>query len=196
MFTYDGAYPIQIAMNTFIRFISVLGLTASISTAAGLSAQPLHAAERVVLKYRTYERSISVNELSDLAETGTVSPALRAHLRLAGERPQTLRQALNQEVEVNQVFLDRALNSPLGNVAVDEVSKSIHTRSRRGDRQAMRAALVLSAEGDNRIQLIEVIENYPTEAVYVEGDRLMESYNQLSALQRQWQRIQDQIGRF
>jgi hypothetical protein len=183
-------------MNNFIRFASVLGLSAGLSLATVFGQLPLNAAERVVLRYLGHERSIAVSELSDLAETGTVSPALRAHLRLAGRDPETLRDGLNREVEVNQVFLDRALNNPLGNVVVDEVSKSIHTRSRRGDRQAMRAALVLSAAGDDRIRLIEVIENYPTEAVYVEGDRLIDGYNQLARLQRQWERIQDNIGWF
>jgi hypothetical protein len=43
--------------------------------------------------------------------------------------------------------------------------------------------LVVSASKDRQITLIEVIENYPTNEIEVEGDRLEAAYRQLRRLQ-------------
>jgi len=82
---------------------------------------------------------------------------------------------LTESVKVNPVFLDRILNSPIGNVVLDEISQVIHTASRRPDRQALRSALVLSASRDREITLIETIQNYPT-VMEVEGERLESAF--------------------
>ena len=151
------------------------------------------AAERVILSYRVFEANLSVSELTDLAETGTVSPGLRAHLRLANRDPEEIRETLNQEATVNPQFLDRALNSSPGEVALDRLGEAIHTPSRRANRQALRAALVMSAQDDGQVSLIEVIQNYPTEEVHVDGDRLVAAYNQIQNLQNSQEQIQNQI---
>jgi Alpha/beta hydrolase of unknown function (DUF1400) len=142
------------------------------------------AAERVILKYRIFQASISVDELTTLAETGEVSPALSTHLELAQKDPEDLRQALNREVEVSPAFLDRALNSSLGNGVLDRLGEVIYPSSGEASRQALRSALVLSAEDDSQVSAIEVIQNYPTQEIYVNGDRIVAVYNQINAFQR------------
>jgi hypothetical protein len=154
------------------------------------------AAERVILRYRILQASVSVDELTELAETGRTSPALRAHLRLAGRDPQELRHVLNQEAEVNPLLLDQVLNNPVGDRALDQVGRAIHTPSERGNREALRAALVLSAEDDSRVSLIEVLQNYPTEEVHVNGNRLEAAYNQLAAIQTRIETILEGTGLF
>lgn len=151
-----------------------------------------NAAEQVVLKYRIFRESISVEELSTFAETGELSKSLQINFALARQDPKAIRQYLTQPVQVNVVFLDRVLNSLVGNVIVDQVSQVVHTPSRTADRQAMRSALVLSARGDNSITLMETIQNYPTSQVQVEGDRLESAYLQLRRLEG---RLQDLLGR-
>jgi Alpha/beta hydrolase of unknown function (DUF1400) len=152
---------------------------------------PAFAAEQVVLKYGIFRESLSVKELSTFAQTGELSPSLRVNLALARQNPKAIRQYLTQPVKINPVFLDRVLNSPVGNVILDQISQVIHTPSRRADRQAVRAALVLSASQDGQVSLIEIIENYPTEEVEVEGDRLESAYRQLRRLQTS---LQDLFG--
>lgn len=141
-----------------------------------------NAAEQVVLKYLIFRQSVSVEELSTFAETGELSRSLQVNLGLAKQDPKVVRQYLTEPVEVNLIFLDRVLNSPVGNILLDELSQFVHTPSRRGDRQALRSALVLSASGDNTISLIEVIQKYPTAQVEVEGERLESAYRQLLRL--------------
>lgn len=93
-----------------------------------------------------------------------------------------IRFYLIEPVKVNPVFLDRVLNSRIGNVILDEVSQVIHTPSGRADRQALRAALVLSASRDGEIMLVEIIQNYPTPEVKVEGERLESAFRLLRRL--------------
>ncbi|WP_366933218.1 alpha/beta hydrolase [Nostoc sp. NMS7] len=50
------------------------------------------------------------------------------------------------------------------------MSKVIYIPSQRADRQALRAALLLSASQDRLVSLIEIIKNYPTNELEVEVD--------------------------
>ncbi len=141
------------------------------------------AAEQVGLKYGIFRESISVEELSTFAKTGELSRSLRVNFALAQQDPKTIRPYLTTPVKVDVVILDRILNSLIGNVILDQLSQVIHTPSRTADRQALRAALVLSASEDGQVTLLEIIENYPTTNVEVDGERLENAYHQLRRLQ-------------
>jgi hypothetical protein len=153
------------------------------STCLLFLSTPAFAAERVVLNYGIFRESLSVEELSTFAQTGELSRSLRINFALARQDPKAIRQYLTEPVKVNVVFLDRVLNSRIGNIILDQISQVIYTPSRRADRQALRAALVLSASQDGQVSLIEIIENYPTNEVEVDGDRLESAYRQLRRLQ-------------
>ncbi|HEY9799894.1 MAG TPA: alpha/beta hydrolase [Leptolyngbyaceae cyanobacterium] len=148
-----------------------------------LTSNYVLAAKTVVVEYKIFNESIAVDELSTFARTGKLSNSLRINLALARKEPQVIRQYLTTPVKVSPVFLDRVLNSPVGGIILDELSQVIHTPSRRADRQALRSALVLSAVGDEQVSLIEIIENYPTPYVKVDGERLESAYRQLRRLQ-------------
>lgn len=135
---------------------------------------PADAAESVVLKYNILRESVSVPELSNFAKTGELSNSLQTYLRLAKREPEELRRVLRQEFNVNPIFLYQLLNSRIGEVMLDQVSEVVHTPTNRANRESLRGALVSSALSDGKITLIEVLENYPTPEVHVEGDRLVE----------------------
>jgi hypothetical protein len=168
-----------------------LRLTFLIIAASGICFPyfPAFAAERVVLKYRIIRESIAVKDLSSFAQTGKPSTSLRVYFALARQEPEKVRQYLTTPVKVSPLVVDRVLNSPVGNVLLDQISQVIHTPSRKADRQAMRSALLLSATKDGQISLIEVIENYPTTDVEVDGNRLESAYRQLLRLQGSLQNI-------
>ncbi|MBA2748787.1 MAG: alpha/beta hydrolase [Tatlockia sp.] len=188
-------------LSSFLR----RGLALTAILAIALSSGSAFAAEQVVLKYRIFRSSISVKELTNFAQTGELSTSLRVNLALAKQNPKVIRQYLTQPVAVNIRLLDRVLNSPVGNVVLDQISEAIHTPSRTADRQALRAALILSASRDypdssgqnsrNTISLIEIIQNYPTSEVEVEGEVLERAYRQLSQLAGTLQDLQQRIPR-
>ena len=188
-------------LSSFLRRSLILSVTLAIT----LSSKSAFAAEQVVLKYRIFRSSISVKELTNFAQTGELSTSLRVNLALAKQNPKAIRQYLTQPVAVNIRLLDRVLNSPVGNVVLDQISEAIHTPSRKADRQALRAALILSASRDypsgstvnsrNSISLIEIIQNYPTSEVEVEWEVLERAYRQLSQLAGTLQDLQQRIPR-
>lgn len=142
-------------------------------------ASRTQAAESVILQYGILQGSISVEELSTFALSGELSSSLKSYLRLSDTKPEDLRKVLTKEVDLDGVSLSRTLNSLPGEILLDQVGTIIRPRSRRASRQALRAALVNSALSDDQITLIEVIENYPTDEIYVEGDRLVNAYNSI-----------------
>ncbi|MBN3878242.1 MAG: alpha/beta hydrolase [Nostoc sp. JL23] len=158
---------------------------------------PAFAAERVVLKYGVFRESLSGEELSTFSQTGELSRSLKVNLALARQDPKAIRQYLTKPVKVNPVFLDKVLNSQIGNIIFDQISQVTYTLSRRADRQALRAALVISASQNRQVSLIEIIKNYPTNEVEVDGvvyrrrHRSESAYRQLRRLQTN---LQDLFG--
>jgi hypothetical protein len=141
-----------------------------------------HGAEYVVLKYSILRESISVKELGELSRTGKVSPTLQFYLKLANKDPKELQRWLNRPFAVEQTTLSKVLNSFVGGYVLNQVGEVIHTPSKRANKEALRGAIITAAENDNSVQLIEVLENYPTKEVHLEGDRLMELYQTVQDL--------------
>ncbi len=156
-----------------IAALSSLGLSV-------LGGLPGRAAESVLIKYRGFSRSVPVADLATLAETGEPSRSLGALLAMAGQEPDGLRSLLIRPLPADPVLLDRSLNSPPGEWMLDQLGQSIHTRAGDANRQALRAALVLSASDDGQLTLLEVLQNYPTADVVLEGDRIQATYNRLA----------------
>ena len=148
-----------------------------------LLGTPALAAERVILKYNILRQPIKVEELSTFAQTGKLSTLLQVTILLAGQDPNIIRQYLTTPIKISPVVLDKVLSSEIGVSTLDELSQVIHTRSRQGDRQALRSAFVASASLDEQITLLEILQNYPAAEVEIEADRLESAYRQLRRLQ-------------
>jgi hypothetical protein len=158
------------------RFLSLIGSAIALFS---FNSLPLAAAEKVILKYSILRESISVEELGVLARTGEPSDALKSYLNLAKKEPKDLQTILYLPVAVEPVFISKLLNSYPGELLLDRLSEVIHTPSGRASRESLRGALITSALNDRNVRLIEVLENYPTAELHVDGDRLMEIYQHL-----------------
>ncbi len=150
---------------------------------------PVLAAQRLVLSYGIFSQSVSIPELRTLADTGVATRNIQFYLNLLGLESGELRRILNEEVAIDGITLDRVLKSPVGNLILDEISQVIHTPIDQGNRESLQAALVSSALPDGKLSLLEVLENYPTEAVHLNGDRAIELYQKINSLLQQLPRI-------
>lgn len=142
-----------------------------------------NAAEQVVMRYGVLQRSASVEDLTRFVETGETTRQLRAYFRMSGQDPEQFRELLSREVEIDVVMLDRMLNNAVGDVVLDQMGDFIHTPSGETNREAMRSALILSASNGGRVSLLEVLQNYPTREIHVNGDRAVNAYRQIHAMQ-------------
>ncbi|MGF1568913.1 MAG: alpha/beta hydrolase [Nodosilinea sp.] len=159
--------------------LSYLGLvTLATATLGGIPSAS--AAEEVVLKYRGLSRSVPVADLAILADTGEAPESVAGLLDQAGQTPEELQALLVRPLAADPVILDQALNSWPGEWALDQLGEAIHPTAGEAQRQALRAALIESATGDNQVTLLEVLEAYPTPEVVLEGDRIEAAYTQLA----------------
>lgn len=160
-----------------------IGISAALVLGMGVGlgmAKPVAAAEQFVLTYGPFARSISISDLQTLADTGTAPPSLQPYLRLAKVSPEAMRTVLTRDLGVSLGFLDKSLNSLPGEFALFHLGKLIHSPERVANIQALRSAFVLSAAPDNRLSLLEFLENYPTQEVYLDGARLAQVARQVS----------------
>lgn len=148
---------------------SLIALVDSISPKAA-DFQP--SVKQLVFTFGPFRPSFSIDELATFAETGAVPSSLNFYLRLANLKAKVLRSVLTRDVSVELGFLDSTLNSLLGEYALFQIGQIIHTRTHKANIQALRAGLVLSVRNDNRFSLIEFLQNYPLQQVYVDGAKL------------------------
>ena len=146
------------------------------------------ASETIIFKYKMFRESISVGELRTFADTGELSSSLEFYLEKSQQEPERLQQALITPIPADSVFLYKFFNSFPGELALDQMSSIVQHPSGTANRQSLRAAFVSSALPDDNLRLIEVMENYPTAEVLVEGDRVIEFYENLNQIMENFDR--------
>ena len=161
----------------------------------GLTGGRAIAADQIVLTYRSFQRSVDVEELTDLVQSGEVSSQLDSYFDRADVSPEKVRQLLTEEIPINGVSVDRMLNNPLGDALLDRVSEVIYPEPRSAGRGAMRAAIVLSSVDNHKLSLMEILKNYPTSQVYVDTERLADAYSDIQGASQSVQDILDILGR-
>ncbi len=147
-----------------------------------LPATPAMAADRLVFSFGPLGRSIAIEDLRTLAETGEAASDIRWYLNLANVTPEQFQQTLNQQISLKQQLVDRVGYSLPGEFVLDQIGNTIHTRSRQANIQAIRGALLLSTREDNKISLLEFLENYPTPSIHVDGVSLLRFSRDVSRL--------------
>jgi hypothetical protein len=167
-------------------------LTVGVAIGVTLTLAPsVQAAETVVLRYGIFRRSLPVADLTNLVETGETSSKLRRYLRLADLEPEQFRQTLSEGVTTNPNTLKLLLRSPAGDVLLDEFSEYMYVPNRRDDQELLRSALAASAEDNDQISLIEVLQNYPSDKVYINVNRVVSTYRQFASIQERFGEVLD-----
>ncbi len=145
------------------------------------------AAERIILKYGVLRETISVADLATFAHTGDRS-SLEGY-GISGEDAEKLRTTMTRQIAIDPLLLDRGLNNPIGDVLLDRLGEAIQTPAHTANRQALRAALILSASDDGKVSLLEAIQKYPTPDVEVDAKQLADAYNQINAFAGQIRKV-------
>lgn len=168
------------ALKLAARLCSGLAIAASLF----LCHPRAEAAESIVFKYGVLQQSISVAELKTFVQTGELSLPLRGYLLLAGKDPADVRKLLAQEVSINPLLAAQIFNSPLAEAILTPLSQAI-APAEGANVEALRTALVNSALNSGKITLIQALENYPSQEVFLDGDRIIEVYKQIGSLSGQ-----------
>lgn len=136
--------------------------------------------ERIIFTYGGFTQSVSLAELQDFADTGEVSSSLESLLDRSNQNPFLMRWILRQEFPANTKIVSDLLNTPPGEYVLSQTGNVVGSKAERANVTALRGALVRSASDNNLVSLMELLDNYPTNEVYVNGKILAQMRGNLS----------------
>lgn len=173
-------------MTTLINWNSVKSLCCTlflgVTTSILLYGTNAYAAERVLLKYGSFQGTVAFKDLNQFVKTGETTPTLLAYLKASGQTSDAARKALNAGVKGDPSYLNSLLSSWAGPILLDQVGEVVHSPANPADQQNLRSALTQSISQSGEVTLLNTVHNYPSNLVEIEGDRLIPVYKRLSDL--------------
>lgn len=167
--------------TTIFRWFWETAILVFVATVAiSLTSKQVLASEEIIFKYGAATQSVSLEELQTFATTGETSSSLNFLLEFGQQNPSIIRWILRQQFPADTKLIYDLLNTAPGEYVLTQSSNVVGTKSERANIQALRGALVTSASNDNVVSLLELLENYPTEQVYVDGKILAKASRNLN----------------
>ncbi|MGF1542327.1 MAG: alpha/beta hydrolase [Pleurocapsa sp.] len=157
-------------ISQWLSRASLIILTTSITVS--VAPERVLAAQEVIFKYGVASHSVSIQELENFVATGETTPAINFLIKTSRQNPATLRWMLAQKFPVDTQLVNNLLDTPPGEYFLTQSSDIVNTRSERADVQALRGALITSASDDSYVSFLELLQNYPTQKVYVDAKKL------------------------
>jgi hypothetical protein len=136
------------------------------------STHRVKAAEEVIFSHGAVTQTVTIEELEDFANKGKIAPSLKILFKFSDREPKMMRGLLTQKFTADTTLVAKLLNSKSGEYVLSQTSRVIGTRSERANVGALRGALVTSIDDDRQASLLEILQNYPTRQVYVDGKML------------------------
>lgn len=156
-------------------------LLLSLSAVLCLSTGSL-AAERIILRFETTEVTISVGDVNNFVRQGTVDSAdLQSFFQRYPQVQRVLREVLGREINVSRTVGERFFQTTTGEFVLTQLEKLISTPAAGAGLESLRKALLTSYEADNRFSLLEVVNNYPGQAIRLDVSLIERVYNDVSA---------------
>jgi predicted dienelactone hydrolase len=135
-----------------------------LSLALLLVPLPAQAAEKIYVRYRFVEFSISVADLESFVATGEASNQLSFYLnRLPAERQAQLRQLLQARYEISPVAMARMSYSSAGDRLLSQMGELLQTPSGLNGWVAIRSALIRSTADPAGLTLLNFLRYFPTD---------------------------------
>ena len=133
---------------------------------ASVNQNNVSTGRKITLLFGPINRSTSIDLLNGFASTGVAEGDIGNFISLAKLNKETVQGYLNVSKEFDMVEMDHVLNSSLGEAILKKVGTVLHPAKSKGyEVQALRSAIILSLVDDNKMSLIEVLNNLPVDMV-------------------------------
>ena len=153
------------------------GLGVSLAGVGGVVTTPSLAAKDVALVSGAFRRSLSVDDLAYLAETGKPRGLMVDILRLSNQNPEDVAKLLNQELNLPLVLTSRLMSTRIGDVIIRRVARIIYplmVPSPDVSVPAIRAGVINGLQiDDGGLTAIKFLKAYPAEVMEVNIPALM-----------------------
>lgn len=141
-------------------------LSGVMGTIAALSLSlPLQAADKILFVFDSLSVSVPVDSLERFANKGEASQQLRRFFNLVSASEEEIalfRDALSQTAAVDPVLVSRILNTEEGERILDYFGRIINIQGGRNGKFPLRGAIVTAAFEPEGLNLINVLEEFPT----------------------------------
>jgi hypothetical protein len=130
----------------------------------GLAAPAVQAANNLVFVSGAFRRSIAVDDLQHLADTGEARGLLSDVIRFSEQEPATVSELLNESISLPVSLVSRLLGTRIGEAVLDRLAQIVYPLKAPGvGVPALRSAIVMGlAENDGQLSAISFLQAYPT----------------------------------
>jgi hypothetical protein len=144
-------------------------VAAGLGVSLSLTAPTALAAQNVVFVSGAFRRSIPVADLEFLASSGEARGLLSDALRLTHQDPRNVAKLLNQSVNLPVVLISRLLNTRIGEVLLQRLSRIVYPlNASQVGLQALRAAIILGIADNNKgLSPLSFLRAYPSQELAV-----------------------------
>ena len=154
--------PIASPIKHFLKralFPLMLGAIAPL-----LITPPTQAAERLFFFFGPLQLSVYMDSLEQFAEAGTIESDLALYLnRVDEDTREEFRKALLQPVEINALQLSRVLNTPIGEMVLEQLGNVVTLPSGGNGQYALRAAITQAAFDEEGLTVLNLLQSFPTD---------------------------------
>lgn len=162
-------------------------LTAAVGI--GLVGQPLlpasvQAADNLVFVTGAFRRSISVDDLAHLAQTGEARGLLVDVLAISRQKPEAVAKLLNESISLPVTLVSRLLNTRIGEAILARVARILYPmKAKEVGIPALRSAIVMGlVEGNGSLSAINFFRAYPTRELEVSIPALLSLMGKASSI--------------
>ena len=146
----------------------------------------LKAAENIFLYKGTFSRTIEIEELYNFKMTKKPSNKLKSLMKITNQKEKVLHEILSYEIDVPLKTSSRLMNSKIGEVFLNRLSKIIYPNKvfdKDTRTKAMRSGILLSSFNKNqKINLIDFLNAYPNKNVAIDLNALSKTLKKVESL--------------
>lgn len=137
------------------------------------------AIDQVRLQFRDRDTTVSIGELRSFVRGSTAPQQLLDFFQATGQRANAVRTLLGDQITLG-TRAERFLETSTGQFVILQLDRLIAGSDHRTQLESLRTALRETITNDNRLSILELLENYPESTVTVDLNGLDPIYNRIS----------------
>ncbi|MFM2314423.1 MAG: hypothetical protein RLZZ04_3699 [Cyanobacteriota bacterium] len=150
-----------------------------------MRSPPVMAAEKISFWYGALEISIPVDSLETYAKTGEIDDSLAVYDQyFSPQKLARLRSNLVHPIDLDAVTISRLLNTSLGENILKSLGQIIKPNIEQNGFYALRSALILAADSPNQLTLLNILRQFPAEAIQVDVKSILKLTSTFAELKK------------
>ncbi|BAZ38120.1 hypothetical protein NIES4101_40550 [Calothrix sp. NIES-4101] len=172
----------------------IAGILATCAGIQILGISPAKAADRLVVRFGAFSESITLAELQAIAETGEFPKGYEIYTkRLSPQQRSQVISALQTNMPVGVVTVNRLLNTRIGTTILSDLTKVVRRKDNAG-LQALRAGLVLGSSTPQGLSVLSFIAAYPSNQLEIDLQQAFQVAGNFNLAFWQTQRFMEAIA--